>query len=404
MTQEKKKSIGQIVLAAVTGCLVFGIMQGIHDNYGIMMKALVPFTGIPYNVISTIVGIGALVYGISQPFFGMLAVRKSNTTVMLIGIAAIAAGLLVTPLCRNVIAMLLVFGIGLPTGTGALAFGIVMGAITPVIGEKRAAGLSGIIQASAGVGDALMAPGLQALINWHGIQFGMGVFAVVILLLIPAVLWMRSLEKQHAAVSEEEPVTGSLFSIIRDAFKDDTYRKVFLAFTTCGFNMSIIEEHLFSQYVSWGIPETASSFIMTIYGVMTMLGAVAAGMLCMKFRKKSVLGSIYFMRIVISISMLFMPHVMWYAVIATALLGMSGDSTVPSTSGLISERFGSAKLGILYGFALVGHQLGALDSASLGGWCMTQYGNLTLVWIINAALALMASISSFAVHEPQTNK
>lgn len=54
----------------------------------------------------------------------------------MIGIALMAIGLLVTPLCNNFLSMLLFFGIILPSGTGAVCFGIVMGAITPIIGEK----------------------------------------------------------------------------------------------------------------------------------------------------------------------------------------------------------------------------------------------------------------------------
>ena len=133
------------------------------------------------------IGVGAFLYGLVQPFFGMLALRKSNAFVMLLGIAMILIGMFATPLCRHFVKMLLFFGIILPSGTGALSFGIVMSAITPLIGEKKAAAASGIVQASAGIGDALMSPALQLLTSWRGIAFSMGSFAVLMAVTLPVI-------------------------------------------------------------------------------------------------------------------------------------------------------------------------------------------------------------------------
>ena len=127
-----------------------------------MMKGLITYTGIDYASISFCIGVGALVYGVAQPFLGMLALRKSNVFVMLLGIFCCVLGLAVTPMCTNTITLLIFFGLVLPFGTTGLCFGIIMGAITPIIGEKRAAAVSGIVQASAGIGDALMSPALRS--------------------------------------------------------------------------------------------------------------------------------------------------------------------------------------------------------------------------------------------------
>lgn len=57
-------------------CLVHGVMQGVHDNYGIMMNGLTGVTKIDYASVSFCIGVGALVYGLSQPFLGMLALKN----------------------------------------------------------------------------------------------------------------------------------------------------------------------------------------------------------------------------------------------------------------------------------------------------------------------------------------
>lgn len=99
--------------------------------------------------------------------------------------------------------MLLFFGLILPFGTTGLAFGIVMGALTPIIGEKRSAIVSGIVQASAGIGDAFMSPALQTTSDNFGIQIAMSVTAIPFILMIPIVIWIGAVNKKNKSAITE---------------------------------------------------------------------------------------------------------------------------------------------------------------------------------------------------------
>lgn len=128
-------------------------MQGVHDNYGIMMTGLIPYTGIDYVTISFAIGVGALVYGLAQPFSAswletISGLRHSGRDSLYrrrLG----GDALMYEPLDAG-----LIFWPHPAFGTTGLCFGIIMGAITPMLGEKRAAVVSGLVQASAGIGDA----------------------------------------------------------------------------------------------------------------------------------------------------------------------------------------------------------------------------------------------------------
>lgn len=226
-TEKKQYSFMQYLLAMMAACLVFAIMQGIHDNYGIMLNGIVAHTGIDYASVSFVIAVGQILYGATQPIFGMLALKKSNAFVMMCGIVFMAVGLIVTPFCSRWWSLLIFFGILLPAGTGALCFGIVMGAVAPIIGEKRAAVASGIIQASAGIGDALMSPLLQQFTDWRGVSFSMPVFAIPILLMLPVVFWLGNKRKKIKADNGEnlpdEPKSESLSEILHFAMRDCTY-------------------------------------------------------------------------------------------------------------------------------------------------------------------------------------
>jgi MFS family permease len=404
---QKQSSILQCIVLVIAACIVHGVMQGVHDNYGIMMTGLIPYTGIDYASISFCIGVGALVYGIAQPFLGILALRKSNVFVIMLGIFFTVIGLVFTPLCTNTLTLLLFFGLILPFGTTGLCFGIVMGAITPILGDKRAAVVSGIVQASAGIGDALMSPALDMAISKFDISFAMRIMTIPFLVMIPIAIWIRSMNKQSAEQEIEaydDSKKVSLFSLLKFALQDRDYRLVVAGFATCGFNMSIIESHLFSQYLSYGIDSNIASLTLTVYGIATMIGAAGTGFLGAKFKMKNILGCVYAIRVVISLAFLFLPKSVAFAFTATALLGLSGDATVPPTSGIISKKFGSKNMAVLYGFTLIGHQMGAFLSSYLGGFFVDRGLGYTPLWFINLCLAAVASTASFLIRKENEKK
>lgn len=113
---------------------------------------------------------------------------------------------------------------------------------------------------------------------------------------------------------------------------------------------------------------------------------------------KNVLGSVYAIRVLISLGFLFLPKSVPFAFIVTALLGLSGDSTVPPTSGIISKKFGAEKMAVIYGFALIGHQVEAFASSYLGGVFVREGLGYTPLWIINMCLSAIAAAASFSIH------
>lgn len=421
--RNERGNIFQYMIAVIAACLVFAIMQGIHDNYGIMLNGIIDHTGISYASVSLVVAVGQIMYGVTQPLFGMLALRKSNAFVMLCGCILMAVGLIVTPFCHMLWSLLLFFGIILPSGTGALCFGIVMGSITPIIGEKKAAFTSGIVQASAGVGDALMSPGLQLLIGWRGILTAMTAFSVPILLMLPAIIWIgrkncskmtpnsrTEVEKKASGHGRAEGTDGAakeegiadeenLTVILRTALRTPAYWCLLIGFSTCGFHMAIIETHLFSQYVSSGIPESIASLTLTVYGVMTMIGAMVIGFLGIKFKMRKLLGMVYGCRVLIAAAFLIFPKTIPFAFIATGLLGLTGDSTVPPTTGIISSKLGAARMAIVYGAIFIGHQIGAFVSAWLGGVLVDTPLGYSALWMVDLCLAAAAAVASFRIRD-----
>ena len=103
--QRKNKAIPLLLIVA--GCALYMVSGGIRCNFGIIVQSLADRTGVSYAHVSFAVAVGQLMYGVTQPVFGVVAMKKSNGFVLALGTLLMAAGLLLTALARSA-AMLVV--------------------------------------------------------------------------------------------------------------------------------------------------------------------------------------------------------------------------------------------------------------------------------------------------------
>ena len=399
-TTQRQQTNGALAVLSIAAaaCLIYGISSGIRANYGVMLGAISQNSGVSYAAVSFVLSVGQLTVGIVQPLFGMLALKKSNSFVLGVGAVMIALGLLGVPFCHSTLSLTLMLGILLSAGTGAMAFGIVMGAITPALGETKAAVVSGFVSASSGIVGTVLSPVMQQLIARFGLRGMMLILCVPVAILFVVSLWIGRIEA--ASVSPEATKGLSVLQTFKEAITDRSYLFIFLAFFTCGYHMSIIETHLYSQYLSYGFADALVAFAMSVYGVGAMLGCVLTGFLDSKFKNRFVLAGTYWSRILIAAALLFLPKSTALVYVTAFLLGCSGNATVPPTSGLITKLYGSAKLGILFGAAFLAHQIGAFFSGWLGGILVESTGGYQLIWLSSMVLSLAAGSMAALVREP----
>ena len=262
--KEKETSRLSVFLVVLAVCLVYALGGGIRSNYGLMRGAMAASSGVDYAGISFVLAAAQLAFGIMQPVFGAVALKTSNVFV------------------------LLCFGILMPAGLSAFSFGLIMGAVTPLLGEKRASAVSGIINASSGLGSILLALVLRGVLDRFGLWGAVIALCLPMLCLMPVLLLLRKADAKQA-----ESTPPLLRPLLRSAFHDRSYRLLALAFFTCGFHMAIIETHLYTQFTSYGFTEQSVTYAFSIYGIATMAGSVVSGYLGSRFPMKTVLGCFY---------------------------------------------------------------------------------------------------------------
>jgi len=393
---KKKFSVttaGIIVLA----CLFYAVNGGIRCNYGLFRGAVSDNSGVDYASISLILAVAQLSFGVMQPVFGALALKKTNTFVLGCGGGIAATGLFLIPFCHSMWSLMLCLGLMVPIGLAAFSFGIIMGTITPLLGERKAAVVSGFVSASCGGGSILIAPILRSSIDSIGLWGAILSLCIPAACLIPAALWL-SRQRPAGMVSSAAPAhESSVKELILSALRNPSYRRLMTAFFLCGFHMAIIETHLYSHFLSYGFSDQLVSYAFSAYGLACVVGGTSSGFLSSRFPMQKVLGSIYASRIVWILGFLLLPKSVFSMFAFIILLGLTGGSVVPPTSGLVGKLYGSARLGTLFGLVFVAHQIGSFFSAWLGGVCLTVTGGYTVIWCASALFSLVASFLSFRV-------
>ncbi len=380
-----------IVMAAV---FIYAVSSGIRSNLAVLMQALTQGTGLSYANVSLIIAMGQLIYGLAQPVFGILALKISNRFVLLAGIALMALGLAAVPFCGGFLSLLISLGLAFHAGTGATCFGIVMSVAAPRLGAYKAAAASGIINAATGIGGAVLSPMMTALYLNYGLAGSVAGLCLPILLSLPAAFWLCAQpEATEGAKTPRQDRAVRLRPVLRAAFSDRVFIITALSFITCGFHMSILWTHLFSQFLSYGLSGALAAFDYALLGLGTMAGAVLCGLISLRISLKKVLGSVYLMRAAVATLFVFvLPHNAPAMMLFALFLGLSCDASITPTAEIISRRFGPLYMGVLFGFAYAGHQAGAFASAALGGYFVGETGGYELLWLMDILLCLGAAV------------
>ena len=402
--QLKKESIITVIKLVIAGCLIYSISSGIRGNYGILLNSISENSGVSYSSVSFSIAVAQLVFGIMQPVFGVVAIKKSNRFVVCSGVILMILGLMVIPICKSAWTLMIFLGIILPSGTGAFSFGIIMSAITPKVSQNIAATVSGFVNASCGIGSTIFSPIIQSALESTGIKGTMLILSISVFILLPISIWLcksdnKTISTENIDINKTEKENTSLKTILLEALKNRTYKFLMIGFFTCGFHMAIIETHFYTQITTYNITEQMAAYIFSIYGIATIIGAIVSGIFCSKFQMQKVLGTLFASRTFIIIFFLTMPKTIITIVFTAIFLGLTGASTITPTSGIVSKVFGVEKLAMLFGFVFFCHQIGSFFSAWIGGISVMTTGGYTLIWGASALLSLLAAIVSFLIKD-----
>ncbi len=386
-----------LLLAAAATLMV---TMGARQTTGLFVAPIHESTGVGIAAISFALAVGQFTWGAVQPVFGAIADKRGSTGVLVLGAVLLAVGLALTPWMKSQWGLMFTLGLLTAAGAGAGSFSILIGATAQQMAPEKRSFAAGFINAGGSMGQFVFAPLVQMMISVAGWATAMYGLALASLVAIPLAWPLRrrpavASDAAAAAVAGEISLGGQL----RIALRDRSYWMLHLGFFTCGVHIAFLVTHLPGEIALCGLPASVSAASIALIGLFNVAGSLAAGALGQRYRMKWILAVMYASRaLMIAIYLVSPPTPLTFYVFAAAL-GFTWLATVPPTAGLVGKLFGPRYLGTLFGLTLLSHQLGGFFGAWLGGVVMERFGDYSLMWYGDMALALLAAAANLPIRE-----
>ena len=378
----------------VCGGMILTLAMGIRHGFGLFLQPMSAELHWGRETFALALAVQNLVWGVTQPFAGMLADKYGSGRVLLGGAALYCLGLVTMAHAATPLTMVLTAGVLIGTGLSGVTFSVVSG----VLGrsyppEKRSMAL-GISAAAGSFGQFALLPLTQWLLSHVGWYGALLTLAAVGLLMAPLALALVERRTGHVHAFRQ-----SAGEAMREALGHRGYVLLTLGFFVCGFQVTFIGVHLPSYVLDKGLPAYVGVTALMLIGLFNIVGTYVAGWLGARISKKYILSAIYFGRSVIIAAFILVPISAMSVYAFAVALGILWLSTVPTTNGIVAQVFGVRYMAMLSGFTFFSHQIGSFLGAWLGGLLFDRTGSYNIVWYLSIALGIVAGLLNLPIDE-----
>lgn len=390
-----------VIVSMIITMLTVGLRLGIGSFVLPIMEDL----HVTRTFISVIISVSMIMYGIGMPIAGYLCGKYSTKFVLLLGLVTIELSVLGTVLTHNVWIFFLMYGVLLSFG---LAFTSPV-AVTPIISRwfvrQRGKALFSLSTGSM-AGIAIFNPLSTFMIEVSGWRMTLFIFAIIfILLIVPAAIFIfkedvpegADLKKDFSStMTSTHEFTQKL--TLRDAIRTKAYWQIVAGLFACGFSMNLLGSHAVPMLIDHHFEPTTASFGVGLIGLVAIFSTLVLASIADRFAKRKLLFIIYFVRGLGFLGLVFSQNT-WQLYLVAVLGGLVWSGSVAMSSAILGELFGVRLLGVLSGWAYLGHQIGGAISSFLGGWGYEVFGTHVFSFGLAAFTLITAGIISYLIPE-----
>ena len=383
------------LVVLICGSAILLICFGVRQNYGLLMGPISSSLHWGREVFAFAIAVQNLVWGVTTPIAGFIADRYGPARVAAIGSVLYAGGLILmsqatTPLDATI-------SIGVLTGfAGSMAgFPVILAVIGRSVGPERRSLWLGIASAAGSSGQVVLVPAGQVLINTYGWQIaiiGLGLLAAVTVPLAAVLVGGNKAapdQKAHQSPSEA----------FAEASRHSGFRLLSIGYFVCGFQTMFITAHLPAYLDDLGFSTSVGATALACLGAANILGCIVWGHLGNRYAKKNMLCILYAMRSVVMTVFILTPISETSVIVFATVMGMMWLGTVPLTTGLVAQIFGTQFMATLVGFTFISHQIGSFLGTWLAGVMYDHYGNYDAMFWAAIVVGFLASFVHYPIND-----
>lgn len=391
-----------ITIVLVAGSLIALLSFGPRSTMGFFLTPMSGEFGWNREVFALAIAIQNLVWGVAQPFSGMLADKYGTARVLSIGAVMYALGLVTMAFTTDAVVLQFTAGVLMGLGIAASAFLIVTSAFARLLPPQMRTIGFGIGTAAGSLGQFIFAPLGQGFITGYGWQTALIVMAALTLAVVPLSLALRG--KPAPAPVRPGEADQTIMGALREAFGHGSYRLLVIGFFVCGFQVAFITVHLPPYLADIGIPAQYGGIALALIGLFNIVGSFSSGVLAGRMPRRIILVWIYLGRSAAIAAFILLPPSVPSVMVFAALTGLLWLSTVPPTQQLVVVMFGTRYLATLFGFVMFSHQVGSFFGVWLGGVLYDRLGSYDVVWWLSALLGVFAAFVNLPIREKQVER
>jgi len=389
------RSINKPLLVLILGTIILCVSFGVRSSLGVYMKPISFDLGWGREIFAFAIALQSLIWGISTPLMGYLADRFGPAKVVAIGAILYASGLYVMSQATAPIDATI--GIGVLTGFALSMTGFPI--ILSVIGRRFPPGkrtlVLGIGSAGGSSGQLILVPFGQWLINEQGWIMSMVLLAIMVAVIVPLAASLAGGNER----ADDDHSQQNFLDAMREAGGHGGYRLLIFGYFVCGFQTMFIGAHLPAYLSDLGQSDWIGATALSLIGGFNIIGCILWGLAGDRTSKKMLLASLYSLRAVVMLGFILLPMSTFTVVILSAAMGMLWLGTVPLTTGLVVQIFGTQYMATLVGFTFLGHQIGSFLGIWLGGWVFDATGSYDPIFWGGIILGLLATLAHFPIND-----
>lgn len=372
--------------------------MGIRSTFGLFQTPMTFELGFGREAFGFAMALQQLLWGLFQPLCGMVADRYGSGRVLVVGAVVYSLGLLVmsgteTPLDLNIGGGWLV-GFGL----ASTSFSVVLGALGRLVPVERQSTAFGIASAGGSFGQFIMAPLGQQVIQSQSWSGALMILAMIVIAIVVSAVFLQSKASDVSTLTKNS-VSQTMKDAIVEAACNRSYRLLTTGFFVCGFQVAFLAMHLPAYLLDAGMTASTSAIALALIGFFNIVGTYGCGVLGAKFPKRFVLSTLYFARSVVFVLFITLPVTEISVYLFSSMMGLLWLGTVPLTSALVSQIFGSKYIATLFGIVFFGHQLGSFFGVWIGGYLFDLTGTYGGVWYGSILLGIVAALMHLPISE-----
>ncbi len=374
------------------GGMVLFLGMGTRQSFGLFLAPMSVDLDWGRGVFAFGIALQNLLWGISQPFLGMFADKYGAARSIAIGGVFYAAGLVIMAISTSPWQFHLGAGLFVGMGLSAASFAVVMGAVARAAPPERRSTALGVTGMIGAIGQFLVVPGNQLLLDGFGWSATLLVLAAAACLIVPLALGFTGNYAHEDDRDDPVPAPQTISQAVREAGAHRGFWYLNAGFFVCGFQVTFIMTHLPAFVTDSGLPVWLGAASLSLIGLFNIFGSLLCGPLGDRYRKKHLLSGLYLLRSVVIAGLLLLPLTESSLLVFGATMGFLWLATVPLTSGLVGDIFGVRYMTTLFGIVFLSHQMGAFLGVWLGGLAYDLTGSYDQVWLVAFTLGLLAAV------------